>query len=246
MFAKRKGLEVNVMQGGYPDGDQPEISSLKLACGANEQLPSCPELPADVFTSWLTSSIDIALGYFIMNHQLPNNITADIVLQLLGDLKDRRIPLGELNGVFTATAITDTMAWTTFSRDIFTKLYRCDLLIASLFRNSLLAERIMKNYHLTPHTFPPLPSTNARPLWALWDLAVDACLRQLPDLLSMSDSNVAKPNGSSLSTVGTRPGPIGQTVRQDPNAASSSKLGDKPYVYVSSRFFANHLTAFEV
>jgi regulator-associated protein of mTOR len=212
---------------------------LKLARGANAQLPSCPELLADVFTSFLTSSIDIAPRYFIMSHQLPNDTTADMVLQLPRDLKDRRTPLGKLNWIFTA--IANTIAWTTFSRDSFTKLYRCDLLIASLFRNSLLAERIMKNYHCTSHTFPPLPSTNARPLWALWDLAVDACLRQLPDLLSMSASNVANPNGSSLSTVGTTPGRIGQTVRQDPNAASSVKPGNKPYVYVPSKFFAYHL-----
>ncbi|EDR15987.1 uncharacterized protein LACBIDRAFT_242724, partial [Laccaria bicolor S238N-H82] len=188
MFAERKDNEVNMMQGGYSNGAQPMINSLQLAaCGANEQLPSCPELPADVFTSCLTSPIDIALRYFIMNHQLPNNITADMVLQLPGDLKDRRTPLGELNWIFTA--ITDTIAWTTFSRDIFTKLYRCDLLIASLFRNFLLAERIMKNYHCTPHTFPPLPPTNTHPLWATWDLAVDTCLRQLPDLLSRSACN---------------------------------------------------------
>ena len=64
-----------------------------------------------------------------MNDQLPNNTTADI----LGDLKDRRTPLVENNW----------MAWTTFSHDIFTKLYRCDSPVASLFRNSLLAERIM-------------------------------------------------------------------------------------------------------
>ena len=32
-----------------------------------------------------------------MNHQLPNNITADMVVQLSGDLKDRRTPLGGLN-----------------------------------------------------------------------------------------------------------------------------------------------------
>jgi len=84
MFAKRKDHEVHMMQGGYSDGAQPMISSLQLAaCGANEQLPSCPESPADVFTSGLTPFIDIALRYFIMNHQLPNNITADMVLQLL-------------------------------------------------------------------------------------------------------------------------------------------------------------------
>ncbi|EGO19096.1 hypothetical protein SERLADRAFT_454001 [Serpula lacrymans var. lacrymans S7.9] len=206
-FAERRDQDIFMTRGGYADGMQPYMSSLQLAaCAAHEQLPSCPELPADIFTSCLTSPIDIALRYFIMNHQLPNNITADMVMQLPGDLKDRRTPLGELNWIFTA--ITDTIAWTTFSRDVFTRLYRSDLLIASLFRNFLLAERIMKNYHCTPHTYPALPSTNTHPLWSSWDLAVDTCLRQLPDLLAKS-----------------------------PN---------KPYQYVSSRFFTDQLTAFEV
>ena len=51
-----------------------------------------------------------------------------MVVQLLGDLKDRRTPVGELNWIFTA--ITDTIAWTTLSRETFTRLYRCDLLFS--------------------------------------------------------------------------------------------------------------------
>ena len=96
--------------------------------------------------------IDIALRYFIMTHYLPNNITPDMVMQLPGDLKDRL--LGKLNLIFPA--ITDIIAWTAFPRDLFTRFYRSDFLIASLFRNFLLAERIMKNYHCTPHTYPLL------------------------------------------------------------------------------------------
>ena len=243
VYAERRDHEVNMTHGGYPEGAQPMMNSLQLAaCGANEHLPSCPELPADVFTSCLTSPIDIALRYFIMNHQLPNNITADMVVQLPGDLKDRRTPLGELNWIFTA--ITDTIAWTTFSRETFTRLYRCDLLIASLFRNFLLAERIMKNYHCTPHTYPPLPPTSTHPLWATWDLAVDTCLRQLPDLL-LKSSPMTSPSAVS-NVVGTTPGRIGSTSRNDPHPVTSKQLGDKPYVYVPSRFFADQLTAFEV
>ena len=243
-YAERRDHEVNMLHGGYPEGAQPMMNSLQLAaCAANEHLPSCPELPADVFTSCLTSPIDIALRYFIMNHQLPNNITADMVVQLPGDLKDRRTPLGELNWIFTA--ITDTIAWTTFSRETFTRLYRCDLLIASLFRNFLLAERIMKNYHCTPHTCPSLPPTNTHPLWATWDMAVDTCLRQLPDLLVRS---LNPGSGSSVisNVVGSTHGAIGSTSRTDPNPVTTKQLGDKPYVYVPSRFFADQLTAFEV
>jgi len=181
-FARRRDQEARAAHGEFPEGVHPFTDSLQLAaCGPNEQLPSFPELPADVFTACLTSPIDVALRYFIMNNPLPNGISIDTVIQLPGDLKDRRTPLGELNWIFTA--ITDTIAWTTFPRDIFVKLYRSDLLIASLFRNFLLAERVMKNHHCTPLTEPRLPPTNTHSLWDTWDLAVDACLRQLPDLL---------------------------------------------------------------
>ncbi|KAH8094700.1 hypothetical protein BXZ70DRAFT_975660 [Cristinia sonorae] len=235
-FAKRRDDEANMHHGGYPD--PPYSDSIQLAaCLADEQLPSCPELPADLFTSCLTSPIDIALRYFITNHQLPLNLTTDMVLQLPGDLKDRRTPLGELNWIFTA--ITDTIAWTTFSREVFTRLYRSDLLVASLFRNFLLAERIMKDYHCTPHTSPPLPPTNTHPLWASWDLAVDSCLRQLPELLK----NTKPQTGAftSLTSKGRR------TSSRDPNITKEPTTStEKPYVYVPSRFFADQLTAFEV
>lgn len=240
-FADRRDKEANLTRGGYADGQQPFMNSLQLAaCASHEHLPSCPELPADLFTSCLTSPIDIALRYFIMNHQLPYNITAEMVSQLPGDLKDRRTPLGELNWIFTA--ITDTIAWTTFSRDVFTRLYRSDLLIASLFRNFLLAERIMKNYHCTPHTHPSLPATNTHPMWAAWDLAVDTCLRQLPDLIG------AHPDGSlapQTNQVGSAAAKARRVARTTDTPSKSPKL-DKPYVYVPSRFFADQLTAFEV
>ncbi|KAJ7201377.1 hypothetical protein GGX14DRAFT_656674 [Mycena pura] len=233
-FAEKRDLDARLMLGGPVDGAQPFMASLQLAaCAANEQLPTSPELPADLFTSCLTSPIDIALRYYIMYHQLPNNITADMVMLIPGDLKDRKTPLGELNWIFTA--VTDTIAWTTFSREVFTRLYRCDLLIASLFRNFLLAERIMKNYHCTPHTYPPLPPTNTHPLWATWDLAVDACLRQLPNLI------FKQPDGTPAiadTSVTLRPGRIGQN--------QSAKSPDRGYNYVPSRFFADQLTAFEV
>ncbi|KIK81985.1 hypothetical protein PAXRUDRAFT_832495 [Paxillus rubicundulus Ve08.2h10] len=240
-FAERRVQELFTTRGGYFDGMQPYMNSLQLAaCLAHEQLPSCPELPADIFTSCLTSPIDIALRYFIMTHHLPDNITLDMVMQLPGDLKDRRTPLGELNWIFTA--ITDTIAWTTFPRDVFTRLYRSDLLIASLFRNFLLAERIMKNYHCTPHTYPLLPATNTHSLWAAWDLAVDTCLRQLPDLLSKNPGVTNAPNAPTSQTTANGGRASQPTQRSAPNGPQA----EKPYQYIPNRFFTDQLTAFEV
>ncbi|THH18632.1 hypothetical protein EW146_g2399 [Bondarzewia mesenterica] len=238
-FAKRRDSDNK--DAGHTEGATYSESIQLAACAANEQLPLCPELPADLFTSCLTSPIDIALRYFVMHNQLPNNITADMVMQLPGDLKDRRTPLGELNWIFTA--ITDTIAWTTFSRELFTRLYRSDLLIASLFRNFLLAERIMKNYHCTPHTSPSLPPTNTHPLWASWDLAVDACLRQLPELLKHTDlSTNGVLSGSASMRARRQAQAAAAAVRQDKSNAS----GEKSYTYIPSRFFTDQLTAFEV
>ncbi len=244
-MAEKRDREMNI-HGGYRDGAQPMTNSLQLAaCAANELLPSNPGLPADLFTSCLTSPIDIALRHFMTNNHIPDVIiTTDMLTQLPGDLKDRRTPLGELNWIFTA--ITDTIAWTTFSRETFTRLYRSDLLIASLFRNFLLAERIMKEYHCTPHTSPPLPATNTHPLWATWDLALDACLRQLPDLLATSTKSGP---GGAATMMGSGPGRIDAVSRRDsgiPGPNLQGQANEKPYNYNFSRFFGDQLTAFEV
>ncbi|KAF9058349.1 hypothetical protein BDP27DRAFT_1344006 [Rhodocollybia butyracea] len=182
-FAKRRDEDIRRKHGGqFPEGMLPFTQSLQLAaCQAHETLPTCPDLPADVFTSCLTSPIDIA----IRHHMILNDMPLDGAAHMPGDLKDRRTPLGELNWIFTA--ITDTIAWTTFTPEMFARLYRSDLLIASLFRNFLLAERLMKGYNCTPHTSPPLPATNTHPLWATWDLALDACIKQLPEMLASNE-----------------------------------------------------------
>ncbi|KIY73326.1 WD40 repeat-like protein [Cylindrobasidium torrendii FP15055 ss-10] len=243
IIAERRDTDVNLHRGGYPPESAPFMHSIQLAaCAANENLPSCPDLPADVFTSCLTSPIDMALRYFAINNKnLPDGVDRDMIMQLPGDLKDRRTPLGELNWIFIS--ITDTIAWTSFSRDIFARLYRSDLLVASLFRNFLLAERVLKNYNCTPHTYPPLPATNTHHLWATWDLAVDACLRQLPHLLRNKISpKIRNPSVSVQDENEILPGRIGATRRSSQEDLSQSP----PYVYVPNRFFTDQLTAFEV
>lgn len=129
-FAERRDVET-FSQESPPKNYIPFLDSIQLAaCKANETLPMCPELPADLFTSCLTSPMEIALRYFALHNQLPVNVGAEMVLRVPGDIKDRRTPLGELNWIFIA--ITDTIAWTTFPRHVFRRLYRQDLLVAAL------------------------------------------------------------------------------------------------------------------
>eukprot|EP00036_Acanthoecidae_sp_10tr_P014870 CAMPEP_0206296148 /NCGR_PEP_ID=MMETSP0106_2-20121207/5523_1 /ASSEMBLY_ACC=CAM_ASM_000206 /TAXON_ID=81532 /ORGANISM="Acanthoeca-like sp., Strain 10tr" /LENGTH=1396 /DNA_ID=CAMNT_0053726805 /DNA_START=135 /DNA_END=4325 /DNA_ORIENTATION=- len=153
------------------------------ACGPSENLPTLPALPADLFTSCLTTPIETSLrwAYASSRKHLLTRLKPEMIDLTPGQLNDRRTMLGQLNWIFTA--ITDTIAWNTLPPKVFHKLFRNDLLVAALFRNFLLADRIMRSYGCKPVSHPKLPETHNHPLWAAWDLASDMCVAQLPDIL---------------------------------------------------------------
>ncbi|EDO16496.1 hypothetical protein Kpol_513p12 [Vanderwaltozyma polyspora DSM 70294] len=172
------------------------------SCRADELLLMAPELPADLFTCCLTNPIDISVKVFLMQSHLKNSkykvffessneFSSDEKefpelktpnIKVPGMLSDRRTPLGELNWIFTA--ITDTIAWTSLPRPLFKKLFRHDLMVAALFRNFLLAKRIMPWYNCHPVSDPSLPESIAEhPMWKSWDLALDEVLSKLVDSL---------------------------------------------------------------
>jgi regulator-associated protein of mTOR len=192
-FAARKDEEVAKAQAGKtedhvpPSAQHPFADTIQLAaCQAHQSLPMNPDLPADLFTSCLTSPIEMALTFFILRNPLKAGIDVKLAFQIPGKQNDRKSPLGELSWIFTA--ITDTIAWNTFPPALFQRLFRHDLVIAALFRGFLLAERIMRHYDCTPISIPALPATHNHPLWDSWDLAVDRCLAQLPPILAAEDA----------------------------------------------------------
>ncbi|KAL4901463.1 hypothetical protein BDW74DRAFT_160005 [Aspergillus multicolor] len=172
--AEQKRLDPNANLQNYGD------CVILAACGKNESLPTNPDLPADLFTCCLTTPIDIGLRYFLLQNPLQTNVKLDD-FRIPGRLQDRRSPLGELNWIFTA--ITDTIAWKSLPRALFKKLFRQDLMVAALFRNYLIAERVMRTYKCCPVSSPPLPETHNHPLWKSWDLALEMVLAQLPALI---------------------------------------------------------------
>ncbi|UYV81949.1 RPTOR [Cordylochernes scorpioides] len=153
------------------------------ACGPTQILPMNPDLPADLFTACLTTPIKAALRWFVLqrNNTLVPHVNVDQIDKIPGQLSDRRTMLGELNWLFTA--ITDTIAWNVLPRELFQRLFRQDLLVASLFRNYLLAERVLRSYNCHPVSSPKLPQTYHHPMWEAWDLALEQCLAQLPAIL---------------------------------------------------------------
>ncbi|CAM9850369.1 unnamed protein product, partial [Ectocarpus sp. 4 AP-2014] len=122
------------------------------ACGEDEVLPTSADLPADVFTCCLTTPMPMALRWFIRQNKVcPCQWIARVeaamdignwVDKIPGSLGNRLTPLGELEWIFTA--IMDAIAWSTLPLPLFQKLFRGDLLVAKLFRNFLLADRILR------------------------------------------------------------------------------------------------------
>ncbi|XP_034913612.1 regulatory-associated protein of TOR 1 isoform X2 [Populus alba] len=154
---------------------------LLAACEAHETLPQSDEFPADVFTSCLTTPIKMALKWFYRRSLLCDSLDYSLIDKIPGRQNDRKTLLGELNWIFTA--VTDTIAWNVLPRDLFQKLFRQDLLVASLFRNFLLAERIMRSANCSPISHPMLPPTHQHHMWDAWDMAAEICLSQLPSLV---------------------------------------------------------------
>nr|XP_043636521.1 regulatory-associated protein of TOR 1 isoform X2 [Erigeron canadensis] len=162
-------------------GSSPRDCILLAACEAHETLPQSHEFPADVFTSCLTTPIKIALRWFCTRSLLHESLDYSLIDRIPGRQTDRKTLLGELNWIFTA--VTDTIAWNVLPHDLFQRLFRQDLLVASLFRNFLLAERIMRSANCSPVSYPMLPPTHQHHMWDAWDMAAEICLSQLPSLL---------------------------------------------------------------
>ncbi|CAD5170829.1 unnamed protein product [Musa acuminata subsp. malaccensis] len=163
------------------------VSSLKdcillAACEAHETLPQSAEFPADVFTSCLTTPIKMALRWFCSRSLFHGSLTHSLIDQIPGRQNDRKTLLGELNWIFIA--VTDTIAWNVLPHDLFQSLFRQDLLVASLFRNFLLAERIMRAANCSPVSYPLLPPTHQHHMWDAWDMAAEICLSKLPQLIA--------------------------------------------------------------
>ena len=149
------------------------------ACSQGECLPLNPGYPADIFTACMTTPLRMAILWFC-NHSLLNTVSPEAAADLPGSMSDRLSPLGELSWIFTT--ITDTIAWNTLPRDMFQRYFRQDSHVANLFRNFLLADRIMRSLNCVPVSYPRLPPTFNHPLWETWDLAVDMCLMQYDTL----------------------------------------------------------------
>lgn len=176
---------------GDPQTDKRSRDFMICACSEGEFLPMNPLLPADMLTACLTTPITMVQEWFISysyRRVLLPNVTDDMVRHIPGDPTDRKTPLGELHWIFTA--VTDTIAWCTTPEQLFHSLFRQDVVVKALFRNYLLAEKLLREVGCTPVTYPALPDTTyAHYMWDAWEVAFESIVSQLPSILN-SDMTV--------------------------------------------------------
>ena len=211
------------------------------ACQRNEDLPVNPGLPADLFTSCLTSPIETALHVYALQNPLLFQFTADQARQLPGKQSDRMTPKGYLHWVFMS--VTDAIAWSVLPLPVFRKLFRADIVVAGLFRGFLLADRLMRLYNCHPISIPELPTTHNHPMWDAWDLAVAQCLSHLPKLLEETkkrdrDEGTREHAENTCEEAGKHTDPQTEARPEEPLLPVS--------VPHYSTFFEEQLTAFEV
>lgn len=213
------------------------------ACQANEVLPANPELPADLFTSCLTSPIETALHVFALQNPFLCPFSPEDARKLPGKHSDRMTPKGYLSWVFKS--VTDAIAWSVLPVPAFRKLFRTDTVIACLFRGFLLADRLMRLYNCHPISAPELPVTHDHPMWNTWDLAIDQCLSHLPRLLE--EEGKRKKEKGEVAGEDVRSLDEDAVKRTEPHTEPHT---DEPLISASfprySTFFEEQLTAFEV
>ncbi|KAG7373952.1 Raptor N-terminal caspase like domain containing protein [Nitzschia inconspicua] len=218
------------------------VKDMMVLCPTSDEewLPMDPDYPADIFTSCLTTPIQIALRWFVRNNRASmGDLDPDVVDDIPGQANDRKTPIGELNWIFTA--ITDSIAWNVLPTPLFQRLFRQDLLVASMFRNFLLADRILRSMNCTPQSYPPLPPGVAdHPLWYAWDLACENCLF---GLLKDGTLNMTK---SATKVVNKDEDVAGSGDAPHSRKGSDKQVETNQSQTISSPFFTEQLTAFEV
>lgn len=130
-----------------------------------------PDFPIDIFSACLTTPLSMALMDFYASEDSIVQLTPAFMKTLPIDHKTKTQPFSELYVILTS--VIEAIAWNVLPPEMFTKLFRQDIMVASLFRHFILAQRVMKRFNFTPQSYPEIPDVSNHPLWRTWDSVVE-------------------------------------------------------------------------
>eukprot|EP01063_Lacrimia_lanifica_P033394 TRINITY_DN5916_c0_g1_i1.p1 TRINITY_DN5916_c0_g1~~TRINITY_DN5916_c0_g1_i1.p1 ORF type:complete len:1603 (+),score=257.69 TRINITY_DN5916_c0_g1_i1:118-4926(+) len=169
---------------------------LALAASDVRDLPTNPHFPADLLTAVLTTPMKMAVLWHSYRH--PVSYPQQVVHRVLEALDSG----AELFEGLTRTydAIADAIGFDVLSQDLYVRLYQTDPLIAALYRNFLLAQRVLHGLGGDPTSYPLIPLATNHPLWNAFDWQMDVFLS---GFLSSAPSSSPPPatGGSAMQTL---------------------------------------------
>lgn len=158
--------------------------SAMFACGANDFLHIPETLPQDIFTCIL---LDPERSIRSLNHNLDN--VSDSTLK-------------SLINIFTESIARDNLDHATFH----TYFTEPDLL-STLWRNFILAQRLMKQFGITVHSIPEIPDCSEHHLWQQFEYALrcrpDCQISTITDLHRSQFLTVPKPSKTIRAFIST-------------------------------------------
>ncbi|EDR23065.1 hypothetical protein, conserved [Entamoeba dispar SAW760] len=157
----KKGGEYIVFS-GYGDLEAPQTN---------------PKYPIDIFSTCLTTPLSMAILDYYYSSENIIKLPTSFLKTLPIEHKTKIQPFSELYAILTS--IIETIAWNVLPAEIFMKLFRQDIAVASLFRHFILACRIMKKFNYKPQSFPEIPDTSNHLLWKTWDSVLELAIPKL-------------------------------------------------------------------
>lgn len=177
------GCFISAISDGYKDIAKKDATQNKMpfnyddwycfcATGPDEKLLSDRNLPRDFLSSCLLSPIDMSLLCHILKYYYDSYKGPDFPLKYIKQtLKEKNFPREDFQKLLRT--IVDSIVSDYLKPELYSRLFRKDKLVASLFRNFVLAQFLSNLYNIHPQSNPKLPNMSHHPMWVQWVSALD-------------------------------------------------------------------------
>ena len=155
-----------------------------FSCSEGQNNPNPSGLPADLFTSCISSAPRVAIvlhskHYFHFKDASlkPIDIFDELSCETNNDSEYLDSVYASINQTLKRTV--EAIAFEKLDPETFTRLFRVDATISQLVVNYIFACRVFETFGVNPVSYPMLPSFSSHHLWDNFDLSLDSELFRL-------------------------------------------------------------------